>query len=236
MNLLIATLVSLSVWLLFRTPSRKRLRRIVHQPSSKATTSLPMPLIAAVSLAIGVILLLGSAVGLLLGVISGVVVYRFFGKLESKSDRARTIALRAQLPMVCDLLSATLASGASIAAAMSAVSVAVSEPASATLHRVERALQLGTPASQVWSTPQAEPEFVRIAEAFLRSSESGAPIAELLVGVADDERRVKRSAVEVAARSAGVKAVMPLAACYLPAFILLGVVPVVASMATSLFE
>jgi hypothetical protein len=42
--------------------------------------------------------------------------------------------------------------------------------------------------------------------------------------------------VEVAARSAGVRSVAPLAACYLPAFILLGIVPVVASMATDMFS
>jgi hypothetical protein len=40
--------------------------------------------------------------------------------------------------------------------------------------------------------------------------------------------------VEVAARTAGVRAVIPLVACFLPAFILLGVVPVVAGLANEL--
>ena len=44
-------------------------------------------------------------------------------------------------------------------------------------------------------------------------------------------RRDRQRAVEVAAQAAGVRAVAPLAACFLPAFLLLGVVPVVASLA-----
>ncbi len=138
--------------------------------------------------------------------------------------------------MVCDLLAATLASGASMTSAVDAVRHAVGGPAAQTLARVDRALVLGTPMSHVWTTAHAEPAFARIAAAFERSSESGAPVAELLIGVASDERRKKRRTVEVAARGAGVRSVMPLAACYLPAFMLLGVIPVVASMATSLFN
>jgi hypothetical protein len=43
-------------------------------------------------------------------------------------------------------------------------------------------------------------------------------------------RRRHRREVEVAARSAGIRAVGPLAACFLPAFLLVGTMPVIASM------
>jgi hypothetical protein len=46
-------------------------------------------------------------------------------------------------------------------------------------------------------------------------------------------RREHQRRVERAARSAGVKAVIPLAVCFLPAFFALGVVPIVASLASS---
>ncbi|MDB9921395.1 hypothetical protein OAD85_06490 [Actinomycetota bacterium] len=46
-------------------------------------------------------------------------------------------------------------------------------------------------------------------------------------------RREHRSRVEVAARTAGVKAVIPLALCFLPGFFALGVIRIVASLAAS---
>ena len=66
--------------------------------------------------------------------------------------------------------------------------------------------------------------------------ETGAPLSSVLARIAEDMRRDRQVAVEVAARSAGVKAVAPLAACFLPAFLLLGVVPVVAALASSLLS
>lgn len=236
MNALIAALMAAAIWVALTPPSRNRLRRLMNPPAMKSKPQLPMPLIAAVSLAVGVVMIIGSTLGLLLGLGSGFIAFRLFGRLESRSDRERSQALSAQMPIVCDLLAATLASGASMTSAVDAVRHAVGEPAAQTLARVDRALVLGTPMAQVWSTAHAEPAFARIAAAFERSSQSGAPVAELLIGVASDERRTKRRTVEVAARGAGVRSVMPLAACYLPAFMLMGVIPVVASMATSLFN
>jgi len=65
-----------------------------------------------------------------------------------------------------------------------------------------------------------------------RSARSGAPLADVLSDVADDLRLARTRDVQVAARAAGVRAVGPLAACFLPAYLLLGVVPVVASLAS----
>ena len=64
-----------------------------------------------------------------------------------------------------------------------------------------------------------------------RSARSGSPLSDVLSEVADDLRLVRTRDVQVAARAAGVRAVGPLAACFLPAYLLLGVVPVVASLA-----
>ena len=234
-NILIASFVTFAVWNALPPPSRNRLRRVVQHSHPDTTSGFPLPVIAAISFSIGVMVLVGSSLGILIGLVSGIIVFHSFSKLESRRERELNNALIAQMPMVCDLLAATLASGASLLDAVRAVGMSTGGPAGETLKRVERALMLGTPGAQLWSTAKAEPPFTRIAAAFQRSSESGAPIAELLSGVAVDERRVKRRSVEIAARAAGVRSILPLAACYLPAFILLGVVPVVGSMATSIF-
>jgi hypothetical protein len=53
----------------------------------------------------------------------------------------------------------------------------------------------------------------------------------LLRALADDERDQARWAAEAAAQRAGVRAVGPLVACFLPAFVLVGVVPLVVGVA-----
>lgn len=95
------------------------------------------------------------------------------------------------------------------------------------LTKVSRALRLGAGAEQAWAPAHASLQ--SLASAMTRSAESGAPLALVLAGASSDSRREHRMRVEIAARSAGVKAVAPLAACFLPAFFLLGVAPIIAS-------
>jgi hypothetical protein len=49
-----------------------------------------------------------------------------------------------------------------------------------------------------------------------------------MLRLADDQRRRSHAEVEARARAVGVKAALPLGVCLLPAFILVGVVPLVA--------
>ncbi len=59
-------------------------------------------------------------------------------------------------------------------------------------------------------------------------------MAIAVLRVAEDARRVSTARAERAARRAGVLAVGPLGICFLPAFMLLGVVPAVVGLATPL--
>jgi len=231
----VAVLMALACWLAMPPPAHKRLRTVLVGSDLAPDRQLPMPLIAAVSLGLGIAVLLGSALGLLAGALGAVLAFRFTRRLETRADRDRRVRLARQLPDVCDLLAATLASGAPVHTAVTAVARACGGPASEALLRVVAALQLGSTASTAWQELASEPAFDRVSAAFRRSAVSGAPIADVLRGVAEDERRRHKSRVEVAARSAGVRTVAPLVACFLPAFILLGIVPVVGSLATNLF-
>ena len=66
-----------------------------------------------------------------------------------------------------------------------------------------------------------------------RAAVGGAPVAAAVQQVAEDARREAAAAAERAARRAGVLAVGPLGLCFLPAFLLLGVVPAVIGLAAS---
>ena len=116
---------------------------------------------------------------------------------------------------------------------LGAVAKAVPDPASRTVDEVRAALALGATPQEAWArVPTA---FAPIAAAICRSQESGAPLAQVLALTAEDLRRAHRGVVQAAARAAGVRVVGPLALCFLPAYLLLGVVPIVASLARGLF-
>jgi len=192
--------------------------------------------IAGMAAALGVFLLVGGAMGLAVAIATALLLPVWLGRLEPAARRRRREGLARQAPLVADLLAATLASGASVRDAVQAVADAVGDPARAALHPVVAALDLGAGSADAWSLASDEHAFEPIVESIVRATESGAPLSASLASVADDLRRDRRRTVDVAARAAGVRAVAPLAACFLPAFLLLGVVPVVVSLASAVLS
>jgi Flp pilus assembly protein TadB len=176
----------------------------------------------------------GGVIGALLGLACLLVVPRVAGRLEPRAVRARREQLERQAPLMADLLAATLASGAPMRSALVAVADALGEPMSGAIGPVIAAIDLGAEPDAAWRSVADVAALEPVVAALIRSAESGAPTSTVLARIAEDLRRNRQSAVEVAARSAGVRAVAPLAACFLPAFLLLGVVPVVAALAGEL--
>ncbi|MCB0948647.1 MAG: type II secretion system F family protein [Mycobacterium sp.] len=132
-----------------------------------------------------------------------------------------------------DALAACLRSGMTVSSA--AAGVAESAPASlaGALRRAADLLSLGADPATAWVSP-AEPVNKQV-EAFMRmarrSACSGAALAQ---GVEDLAVQLRGEAADDAtakAERASVLIAGPLGLCYLPAFVCLGVVPVVAGLA-----
>lgn len=199
-------------------------------PTSGTTSREQRNQVACLVAGLGVWALLGGFTGLLFAAIVSVAGPFVLARLEPRSVRVRRQALEAAAPLVADLLAACLASGASTAAATLAVSEALGEPIASVLGNCVAQIRLGADPVRVWGALAGEAELAPIARSILRSADSGAPLAELLLRTGDDLRSARRARLEAAARSAGIKAVGPLGLCFLPAFMLLGVVPLVASL------
>lgn len=202
---------------------------------ARAKETLPsrwLTLAAAIALAVGAMAVIGGPMGAVVAVVVVAVGPRLLGRLETRGARRRREDMERQAPLVADLLASTLAGGVPVVAAIRAVADAVGEPSATYLRTVVAAIDLGAAPEEAWRG--CAPELSPIADAAVRSARTGAPLTVLLRRMADDVARDRRRAVEVAARSAGVRAVAPLAACFLPAFLLVGVVPVVASLAGNL--
>jgi len=196
------------------------------------------PLAACLVLAASCLLMLPPLLAL---PVAGLVVGlgpRVLGRLEPAQVRRERDRLRGDLPLLLDLLAACLAGGASLPAAASAVAGAVGGPAGQRLAVVAGALRVGTTAAEAWTAlagadPDGDP-LAPAARALARAAEGGAPVAAAVARLAADARQRARSDGEQAARRAGVLAVAPLGLCFLPAFVLLGIVPVVAGLARPL--
>lgn len=170
----------------------------------------------------------------LVGTVGGVVLSWWLGRLESPSEVKAREEIRRDLPLVVDLLGACALAGRPVDQALELVSRAVGGTVADRLYPTIARLGLGAAPDREWRLLAADPELARLARAMTRSVESGAPLVEGLSKLADDCRRERRTETQRRARTVGVKAAGPLAACFLPAFMLIGVVPTVAGAFSNL--
>ncbi len=180
------------------------------------------------------VVLLGGVPGVVSGVVVAVVVHRVLGKREPAHARRRREAVARSLPHVVDLLAVTLASGASPSTALSAVAAAVDGPVAADLRAAEHSLRLGRDPARVWREVAQRPGLAALGRAMARAVETGASVSDALHRLAEDLHASARLEAESRARAVGVRAAAPLGLCLLPAFVLLGVVPLVASTVSAL--
>ena len=88
--------------------------------------------------------------------------------------------------------------------------------------------------AQVWASLDGDPALAPLGRTMGRAQATGAPVVPAIERLADDLARRAREDVEERARAVGVKAALPLGLCLLPAFLLVGIVPLVAGLLTGL--
>ncbi|QSZ50046.1 type II secretion system F family protein [Arthrobacter sp. D5-1] len=133
--------------------------------------------------------------------------------------------------MMLELVASMLDAGAGIGRALELISACASPPIKRSLRPVVAALAIGADWETAWRThTQHAPEVVRLKDALAFAALTGAPSASILYAQAARERREQFRAAEKRAAALGVKLVVPLGLCSLPAFICLGIVPVLIAM------
>ncbi|MDR2930420.1 MAG: type II secretion system F family protein [Propionibacteriaceae bacterium] len=157
------------------------------------------------------------------------------GRLESSGQRQRRQAILVEIPGVLDLIQSCVRAGQPLRNATQVVVQTVGSPVGDLLSPVIRAIDVGMTDEQAWGLLVQDPVVGFCARDLARSSAWGTSTSDLLAGHAATLRRAGRSARLTAAKSVGVKAVIPLGLCYLPAFMLLGVAPIIAAGVGFLF-
>ncbi|MBR7838290.1 type II secretion system F family protein [Actinospica durhamensis] len=87
------------------------------------------------------------------------------------------------------------------------------------------ALRAGTDEDAAWSALAEDEATAPLAAAVIRAGRTGAPAAATVGRAARELREAASAALLAEVRAVGVRATAPLAICFLPAFVLLGVLP-----------
>lgn len=181
--------------------------------------------------------LLGGLLGGRLGLVAGAVVgagaaqWRAVRRTGAAAPAGEAEADPSDVALCADLMAACLAAGATPGEAAGAVGDCLGGPLGAALIRAQAELRLGAEPVECWQRLGLLAGAREMARCLARASTTGsAPVAEIARLAADIRAAHGRSAL-ARARRAAVLATAPLGVCFLPAFLLVGVAPVVMGLA-----
>ena len=242
---LAALLVACATVLALPPCSRRRLGVVAAGPPAGPGGERPAPsstpprtvLVAAAAAigGVGVAVVVGGSLGLVVGAAAASAAFVVLRRLEPAAIRRRRERLSADLPAAVDLLGACLHVGRPPDDALRVVAAAVGGPVGEDLGVATVRLALGADPVGVWREVGAQPgPLAPLGRTMARSLQTGAPMADGLRLLASDLRGRHRAAAEQQARSVGVRAAAPLGLCFLPAFVLIGIVPSIAGAFASM--
>ncbi len=188
---------------------------------------------AAVAAAVAI--LVGGATGVVIGLAVAYGVGLRQRRAKARAERrAAEAALRAALAPAADLLAACLAAGAGPREAADAVGRSVDGTVGVRLRRVAAELRLGAEPSAAWQRFGELPGARDLTRCMERAGISGVPAVEGVARLAVGLRAAAHRTAAERARRAAVLVTFPLAACFLPAFLVIGVAPVLIGLAGEL--
>ncbi|MEO7587182.1 MAG: type II secretion system F family protein [Arachnia sp.] len=236
---LAAALLCAALWVAFPDP-RVQLRRLGTQTGPATWRLAPLVVgragsprqrtrvLAGITAAAAILAWQPTAVGAAWGVVAAVVVVGAGGwvVLPGRGPDAK----QAGLADAVELLAVCLEAGRAMGEALAVVAGVSGTATASVLGRVLGQLRLGVPEQQAWCELADDEVWGPVARDVARSARSGTSLVEVLHVHADEARLAGQEVALQRARTAGVRSVVPLMACFLPAFILVGVVPIIAGL------
>ena len=177
--------------------------------------------------------LLGGAVGMAVGSIAagGLWLWRRRQEATGPVQEPDADEVARQLPLAADLLAACIAAGAGPVIAAQAVGEALGGPVGEGLARGAAEVRLGGEPGEAWQRLASLPRAGALARLLERADVSGLPAAGPAARLATDARADRTRTATERARRAAVMVSAPVGLCFLPAFIAVGVAPVVIGLA-----
>ncbi|NMH90668.1 type II secretion system F family protein [Pseudonocardia bannensis] len=171
----------------------------------------------------------GGTGGALVGVAAGV--GAGLGILRWAARPRRDDADGAQLAGGWELLAVCLEAGLTVPVAVQAAAGRLAGRAGAELRRTAGLLELGADPAGAWTGAEAVPALTPFARAARRSAVTGAALAQVARTEAGRLRSELVDTAQARSQRAAVLITGPLGLCFLPAFLVLGIAPVVIGLA-----
>nr|WSS62735.1 type II secretion system F family protein [Streptomyces sp. NBC_01177] len=184
-------------------------------------------------------ILVGGPVGSGIGLAAAYGVRRWRRTVQARGaadQGAEAAPVARQLPVVADLLASCLSAGAGPREAAEAVGESIGGPVGERLARTAAEILLGGEPAEAWGRFGELPGAAPLARCLERAGSTGAPAAEPVSRLADEIRAERASAAVARAQRAGVLITAPVGLCFLPAFLAVGVAPVVIGLASGLLH
>lgn len=203
----------------------------VARPERPAPPSRPpVRLVGVLGAGTAAWLFVGGTAGPVAGVAGAAGAWWLLSRVEPPAARREREEVQRTLPHLVDLLASTLRAGAEPVAGLAQVCAALPGPAADRFAPVVEHARWGASPTEAWESVAGDAELAPLVRAMVRSQTSGASVVQVVERLADELEREGLARAEDAARKVGVSAAVPLGVCLLPAFLLLGVVPTVASL------
>ncbi|MCF6377954.1 type II secretion system F family protein [Nocardioides KLBMP 9356] len=199
----------------------------------RPTPGLPLRPAAALGVGAGAWLFVGGPAGPVAGLLGAGAAWWVLARAESPARRRDREEVQQTLPHLVDLFASTIRGGADPTTGLAQVCAALPGPAADRLLPVVDRSRWGASGVEAWQALLEDDELAPLGRAMVRSLTSGASVVQTVERLADELTREFLARAEDAARRVGVSAAVPLGVCLLPAFLLLGVVPTVASLVGS---
>ncbi|MFD0557830.1 Flp pilus assembly protein TadB [Stackebrandtia endophytica] len=216
---------------------RRRLNRLVVKPPEsphrgtgrrlKSSINRWWPSIVAGAVAM---LFVGGVDGAVVACLVGISARTAMNAAQRSASRRRSDQRAMALPFALDVIAACLVSGTPLPRALKVAAMTTHNDLKPLLLQVGRALELGETVPEAFSRLDGMPGADRLTASVARSRESGAALAAGFTQLAERLRIERTDRVTATANRAGVWLALPLCLCFLPAFMLAGLVPVVLSI------
>jgi Type II secretion system (T2SS), protein F len=210
---------------------RKRLARLVGRGMLREGGAA----LGAGALAVTVV---GGVTGWLVASAGAYGVWRWMRQREARRAAADvTAGARAaaeQLPLAAELMAACLAAGSGPAKAADAVGRSLAGPLGTRLLRTATELRLGAEPSAAWARFASLPGSDGFARSMVQAAAVGVPAVDQVTRLTVELRARQAREASARARRAAVLVTGPLGLCFLPAFLAVGVAPVVMGLAGAL--
>ncbi|KJK54299.1 type II secretion system F family protein [Streptomyces sp. NRRL F-4428] len=179
--------------------------------------------------------LVGGLAGVALGCLTAFAVRRRQARPRPSAE-VDPREVERQLPFAADLLAACLAAGAGPVEAAEVVGESLGGPVGERLATAGAELRLGGEPGSGWGRLAEIPGARALADCLERAARTGAPAAEPMSRLASGLREERARRAGARAQRAAVLVTAPVGLCFLPAFLSIGVAPVVIGMASGLLS